>query len=136
MNTDSDLWVAFFRTFSMLFLVLAFLLFLFYLIRRFSVHQGRKGTGGLIRILATHHLSPKEKLVLVRVMEETILIGVTPSNISRLFVMEGTIPETEGGGPATGGFSRLLGRAVGKRNRTVPHPGKPDQATQAGNHEE
>ena len=79
MNTDSEIWIAFFRTFSMLFLVLALLLLVFYLIRRFSAQQGMKGSGGFIRVLATHHLSPKEKLVLVHVMEETILIGVTRS---------------------------------------------------------
>ena len=133
MNTDSEIWVAFFRTFSMLFLVLALLLLVFYLIRRFSAQQGMKGSGNFIRVLATHHLSPKEKLVLVNVMDETVLIGVTPSSISRISVLDKSIPMTEIEGKSESGFSRLLGKALGKRSVAGSHPEMNDESEQAGN---
>jgi flagellar protein FliO/FliZ len=88
LNTDSDLWLAFARSFGMLFMVLALLLLVFYLIKRFWTARGGNTSRDLIRVLTIHHLSPKEKLVLVNVMEETILIGVTPNQISKIKVME------------------------------------------------
>lgn len=112
MNTDAEIWLAFARTFGMLFMVLAIFLLAFYLFRRFSGLAGPKGTRNLIRVLAVHHISPKEKLVLVNVLNENILIGVTAQNISRLAVLEGG--ETEGGAQeeAGQGFSDLLTRTL------------------------
>jgi flagellar protein FliO/FliZ len=88
LNTDSDLWFAFARSAGMLFMVLALLLLVFYLLKRFLTARGGDTTRDLIRVLTIHHLSPKEKLVLVNVLGETILIGVTPSQISKIKVME------------------------------------------------
>ncbi len=84
MNTSSEIWFAFGRTFSMLLLVLALLILGFYLIKRFGTAHGKGSARDLIKVLAVHHLSPKEKLVLVSVLEETILVGVTANNISKL----------------------------------------------------
>lgn len=88
MNTSSDIWFAFVRTFSMLFLVLAVVLFVFYLFKKFSTAKGVKGSKDFIKILSVHYLSPKEKLVLLNVLGDTILIGVTPANISKLSSFE------------------------------------------------
>lgn len=84
MNTSSDIWFAFARTFSMLFIVLALLILGFYLIKKFSEARGIKGQKDFIKILSVHHLSPKEKLVLLDVLGQTLLIGVTPSQISKI----------------------------------------------------
>ena len=91
MNTTSDIWVAFAKTFSMLFLVLALLILAFYLIKKVSASRGVKGGKNFIRILSVHHLSPKEKLVLLDVLGDTLLIGVTPANISKISSFEGKI---------------------------------------------
>ncbi|SDT85852.1 flagellar biosynthetic protein FliO [Desulfobacula phenolica] len=88
MNTSSDIWVAFARTFSMLFLVLAVLILCFYLIKKFSTAKGVKGGRDFIKVLCVHHLSPKEKLVLLDVLGDIILIGVTPANISKISSIE------------------------------------------------
>ena len=88
MNTSPDIWVAFVKTFSMLFLVLALLILAFYLIKRISAARGVKGSKNHIRILSVHHLSPKEKLVLLDVLGDILLIGVTPANISRIASFE------------------------------------------------
>lgn len=114
MNSDADIWFAFARTFGMLFMVLALLILGFYLIRRFSLSQGLNNSRDLIRVLAVHHLSPKEKLVLVTVLEETILIGVTPSQISKIAVLDkdADIPVPKPAADTV--FSGLLSRALGK----------------------
>ena len=84
MNTSSEIWFAFVRTFSVLFLVLAVIILVFYLIKKFSTAKGVKGGKDFIKVLCVHHLSPKEKLVLLDVLGDTILIGVTPTNISKI----------------------------------------------------
>ena len=72
------------KSFGMLFVVLAFFLIALYLVRRFSGRFGTRGSVELIKVLSVHHLSPKEKLVLVSVQDESILIGVSPAGISSL----------------------------------------------------
>ena len=84
MDQSPDIWLAFGRTFGMLFLVLALLIFIFYLVKRFSESRGLKGHKDFIRILSVHHLSPKEKLVLMDVLGQTLLVGVTPNQISKI----------------------------------------------------
>lgn len=99
-------------------MALALLLLVFYLIRRFLAARGKEGTRDLIRVLTVHHLSPKEKLVLVTVLDETILIGVTPNQISKIAVLEkrADIPAlSTGSAPkdTDAGFSALLNRKLG-----------------------
>jgi flagellar protein FliO/FliZ len=84
MKTSSDIWLAFGQTFAMLALVLAVLILVFYLIKKFSTAKGIAGNKKIIQTLAVHHLAPKEKLVLLNVLGETILVGVTSSSISKI----------------------------------------------------
>ena len=112
MNTDADIWFAFARTLGMLFVVLAFLLVVFYLFRKFSGFGLGRGPQNLIRVLAVHHLSPKEKFVLVAVEDQTVLVGVSPAGMSKLADMDGiSAPEPKDAetGP---GFARVLGQAL------------------------
>ncbi len=88
MSSSSDIWFAFARTFSVLFVVLAVLVSVFYLIKRMSTAKGSNGSANHINVLGMHHFSPKEKLVLLDVLGETILIGVTPNQISKLSTIE------------------------------------------------
>lgn len=83
MNTSADIWIAFGRTFGMLLIVLALLFLVVYGLRRFSAKRGQRGEKRIC-VLEMHHLSPKEKLVLVEVSGEQILIGVTPQKISKI----------------------------------------------------
>ncbi|MFO7752552.1 MAG: flagellar biosynthetic protein FliO [Desulfobacteraceae bacterium] len=83
MNTSADIWIAFGRTFAMLLVVLAFLFLVVYGLKRFSAKKGTRGEKR-ISVLEIHHLSPKEKLVLVDVAGEQTLIGVTPQSISKI----------------------------------------------------
>ncbi len=87
MSSSSEIWAAFARTFSWLFFVLIMLVIFFYLIKRFS-NRGAAGGNGLISVLAVHHISPKEKILLLDVLKEKILIGVTSQGISKLANIE------------------------------------------------
>ncbi|MCA1786281.1 MAG: flagellar biosynthetic protein FliO [Desulfotignum sp.] len=104
--------MAFARTFGMLFMVLALLLLGVYLVRRFAGIKGVKNSRELIRVLAVHHLSPKEKLVLVKVLEEIILMGVTPSNITKIAVLDKNTDLPAQASQDNPGFSRILAKTL------------------------
>ncbi|MCK5100685.1 MAG: flagellar biosynthetic protein FliO [Desulfobacteraceae bacterium] len=87
MSTSSELWAAFARTFSMLLVVLIVLVLVFYLIKRFSKRSGQ-GANKFISVLDVHYISPKEKIILLNVLNEKILIGVTPQSISQLATID------------------------------------------------
>ncbi len=116
MNPDTDIWMAFARTFGMLFMVLALLLLGLYLVRRFSGIKGMKNSRQFIQVLAVHHLSPKEKLVLVKVLEEIILMGVTPSNITKIAVLDKNTDLPALASHDSPGFSRILAKTL---DRTI-----------------
>lgn len=94
MIASSEVWPAFARTFFMLLVVLAVLVLLFYFIKRLS-NRGGKGGDGLISVLAVHYISPKEKILLLNVLNEKILIGVTPQSISQLATIDSDIDLTQ-----------------------------------------
>ena len=112
MNTSSDIWVAFAKTFSMLFLVLALLILAFYLIKKISTAKGARGGKDLINVLCVHHLSPKEKLVLLNVLGDTLLIGVTPANISKISSFEKKIDLSDYGNEGGVNFSDYLAKKI------------------------
>ena len=68
----------------MLFVVLAVIIISFYLIKKLSTSRSMKANKNLINVLAVHHLSPKEKIVLLKVVDDVILVGVTPQHISKI----------------------------------------------------
>lgn len=113
MNTSSDIWFAFIKTGSMLFMVLALLILVFYLIKKFAAAKGVKGNKDLIRVLSVHHLSVKEKLVLLNVLGDTILIGVTPTNISKISAIDKDIDLVEDDKKTSVKFSDFLSQKLG-----------------------
>ncbi|WDP87285.1 MAG: flagellar biosynthetic protein FliO [Desulfobacter sp.] len=123
MNTDTDIWFAFARTFGMLFVVLGFFLLAFYLFRRFSGLGGAKGSKQLIQVLSVHHIAPKEKLVLVSVAGEVMLIGVTPSNISRLGSCDLDLDQVSALENTGSKFSDFLGRILKPNLKTQESSG-------------
>mgnify|MGYP000306646111 CR=1 FL=1 len=114
MNTSSGIWFAFGQTFAMLFLVLALLIFVFYLTKKLSVSRGAKGGKNIINIMAIHHLSPKEKLVLIDVLGQTLLVGVTSGQISKIADF-GSTPEISGEPTRDRSrFAQFLNRKMGR----------------------
>ena len=128
MNTHTDMWMEFAKSFGMLFAVLAFFLIALYIVRRFSGRFGTKGSMELIKVLSVHHLSPKEKLILVSVQDESVLIGVSPAGISSLARFD-EVPKTvlEPNETVTG-FQTLLKKNLIKGNRLQKMSSENDSA--------
>lgn len=114
MNNTPDIWFAFARTFGMLFFVLALLILVFYLIKKFSEAKGGKGRKDFIKTLSVHHLSPKEKLVLVDVLGQTLLVGVTPSNISKIASIDRKVTLSDDEPEQAFQFSEFLAKKIGR----------------------
>jgi flagellar protein FliO/FliZ len=116
------------KSFGMLFVVLAFFLIALYLVRRFSGRFGTRGSMELIKVLSVHHLSPKEKLVLVSVQDESILIGVSPAGISFLARFD-EVPKTSLAPAETvTGFQTLLKKKLIKGKNSHKMPSEKDSA--------
>lgn len=77
------------KTFSMLFIVLALLVFVLYTMKKFLFRRGIESES-LIKIVSSLHLSPKERIQVVEIMGEKIVLGVTPGNITFLTKLSGT----------------------------------------------
>jgi len=128
MNTD--MWLEFGKSFGMLFAVLAFFLIALYLVRRVSGRFGNKGSTALIKVLSVHHLSPKEKLVLVAVQDESVLIGVSPAGISSLARFDKPPKTATTSEPleTAKGFQNLLKKSLIKGNGVQKMPLESDSS--------
>ena len=72
------------KTIAMLFLVLGLLILVLYIMKRFLfLRRGPKGDM-FIKVLSSLHLSPKERIEVIEISGEKIVLGITPSNISFL----------------------------------------------------
>lgn len=78
-----ELWMTLLKSFGMLCVVLGVLIAVLWLLRRLHVH-GVAGQPGLIQVLASSYVGPKERISLVDVLGEKFLIGVTSQKINLL----------------------------------------------------
>ena len=78
---------------AMLFIVLGLLVLVLYIMKRFfSFRQGVKGDL-FIKVLSSLHLSPKERIEVIEVSGERIVLGITPGNICFLTKLKGSHKE-------------------------------------------
>ena len=87
------------KTVAMLAIVLGLLILLLYFMKRFLfVNRGAKGDL-LIKIRSSLHLSPKERIEVIEISGEKIVLGVTPGTITFLTKLDDAPGETgEGNG--------------------------------------
>ena len=101
-----------------LFVVLMIIAAAAWFTRRFGSFQAT--AGGALRIIGGLHLGAKERLVVIQVGEEQLLLGVAPGRISKLHVLEkplnmsGDCTTQGAGGVKPGSFREYL-TAVLKR---------------------
>ncbi len=114
MTTSGDIWFAFFKTAGTLLLVIAVLVIFLKLIRRFSPAGSSKGNAGHIQIISVHHFAPKEKLILVQVLDRRLLLGVTPSRISTISSFDGPWEEDVLPDSTTVGFQNIFAGALAR----------------------
>ncbi len=97
------------RTFGSLALLIGLILGAFYLMRRAG--SGPRGAGRQIRFVDALALGQRERLVLVQVGDEQIVLGVSPGRVERVHVLEHPVDFDTTAEP---GFSGVLRRAVGQ----------------------
>lgn len=114
MIENPDVWSMMLKSGGMLCVVIGVLLSVLYLIRRFSAGARMGGAGGqTIKILSSTHLGPREKLILVDVMEKRVLLGVTPGRIDLITELDrGEALEPESAPVVTRSFSSLMEKAL------------------------
>jgi flagellar protein FliO/FliZ len=95
-----------------LLLVLGLIFFLAWLLRRVQ-RAGPAGKGQVIELIGSRALGPRDRLVLVQVGNEQILLGLTPGTITALHVLKEPVhvPSTE---KATPEFAQRLMELLGK----------------------
>ena len=79
-----DLWFTLIKSAAMLCLVLALLLIVLFIMKRFFFNRNRFSELGQIKTIASCHVGPKERVVLLNVLNENILVGITQQQITCL----------------------------------------------------
>ncbi|PWB33604.1 flagellar biosynthetic protein FliO [Pseudomonas sp. SDI] len=95
-----------------LLLVLGLIFFLAWLLRR--VQNATPGGRQAIEILGTRALGPRDRLLLVQVGKEQILIGHTPGNLTALHVMNEPVEVSTPARQAQPEFAQRLMELLGK----------------------
>ncbi|KFF33679.1 flagellar assembly protein FliO [Pseudomonas aeruginosa VRFPA01] len=98
-------------------LVIGLIFLLAWLVRR--VQQVGPRSNRLIRTLASQPLGPRDRLVLVQVGEEQILLGITPGRITPLHVLKEPVHLPDGE-PATPEFAQRLLELLNKDPKGKP----------------
>lgn len=95
-----------------LLLVVGVIFLLAWLLRRVQ-QMGPRGSDRAIRLIASQALSPRDRLVLVQVGNEQVLLGLTPGRITPLHVLKEPVhlPDSQ---PAQPEFAQRLMELLGK----------------------
>ena len=72
------------KTIAMLFIVLGVLVFVLYIMKKFMLPK-KIGKGELnVKVVSSLHLSPKERIEVIEISGERIVVGITPGSINFL----------------------------------------------------
>ncbi len=108
-----NLWGAGLKTLAMLCIVLGILILVVFLLKRFSYLKQGSGHGQLIRVLSSYHMTPKERIALIDVAGQKMVIGITPGNITCLAqINKPEVLERIAGAKPLGGKDSLFGKLL------------------------
>ncbi|WP_367374732.1 flagellar biosynthetic protein FliO [Pseudomonas lini] len=96
-----------------LLLVLGLIFFLAWLLRRVQ-QAGPAGKGQVIELIGSRALGPRDRLMLVQVGNEQILLGLSPGTITALHVLKEPVQVPSGTEKATPEFALHLLKMLGK----------------------
>ncbi|MHC8399869.1 flagellar biosynthetic protein FliO [Pseudomonas sp. MDT1-17] len=96
-----------------LLLVLGLIFFLAWLLRRVQ-QAGPAGKGQVIELIGSRALGPRDRLMLVQVGNEQILLGLSPGTITALHVLKEPVQVPGGTEKATPEFAQRLMELMGK----------------------
>ena len=115
------------KSFGMLLIVLGVLIAVLWLIKRYAGRQGALGQPDVIQLLASMYVAPKERVALIDVLGENILIGITPQQISFLARIQDEENVCSASAPRSDGFFKSLlkkkinGTANPSKKKETPH---------------
>ena len=92
-------------------MVIGLILVLGFLLKKSKIAQVMGG--GQMKVIATLPLGYKEKLMVVKVGDQQLLIGVTPQQVNFLYRLEQPLDENQ---PQA--FSQQLGKLMGKHEKS------------------
>lgn len=124
MMSQPDLWGTGLKTFAMLCIVVAILILVLFLMKRFFYLKDGLGHAQFIKILSSHHVTPKERIALIDVVGEKIVIGITPESITFLTKIEKSealdrIESLGAAGAPRGLFANLLRSSLKGKGRNA-----------------
>ena len=96
-----------------LLLVLGLIFLLAWLLRRVQ-QAGAAGKGQVIELIGSRALGPRDRLMLVQVGNEQILLGLSPGTITALHVLKEPVQVPSGTEKATPEFAQRLMELLGK----------------------
>jgi len=96
-----------------LLLVLGLIFFLAWLLRRVQ-QAGPAGKGQVIELIGSRALGPRDRLMLVQVGNEQILLGLSPGSITALHVLKEPVEVPTASEKATPEFAQHLLKILGK----------------------
>ncbi|MBX8622830.1 flagellar biosynthetic protein FliO [Pseudomonas fluorescens] len=96
-----------------LLLVLGLIFFLAWLLRRVQ-QAGPAGKGQVIELIGSRALGPRDRLMLVQVGNEQILLGLSPGTITALHVLKEPVEVPSAADKATPEFAQHLLKILGK----------------------
>ncbi len=91
-----------------LLLVIGLIFLLAWLVRRIQQALPTRGANQAISLLASQALGPRDRLLLVQVGKEQILLGLTPGTIVPLHVLQEPIEVTTPDSPISSAFAQRL----------------------------
>ncbi|WP_172437617.1 flagellar biosynthetic protein FliO [Acidithiobacillus marinus] len=123
METGSPFsWMAIMQLFAALLFVLAIFFVVIWMLKRFQ--PGSLGsTAGALRVIGSLPLGARERLLLVQVGEQQLLLGVTPTGIHLLHTLETPLPETTS--QSATAFASWLRTAMERRKQGSWSPNTP-----------
>lgn len=80
-TSQPDLLGATLKTFATLCVVLGLLILILYLIKRFFYLRNSLSDEKLIKMIASFHLAPRARIVLIEIMGEKLAVGVSQESI-------------------------------------------------------
>ena len=115
---EPDMVIMLLKNIGILGIVLALLILVLFLLKRYSFHGSTKGGQHLIHPVASYHVGPREKILLLDVIGEKILVGVTSQAITPLAVLGADgLQEIKGDPSSEKGFAALLKHAIRPKGR-------------------
>lgn len=116
-------WTELLRVFGGLVAVIALFIAALWLLKR--VQPSVRAASGPMRVLSTLHLAPRERLLLVQVGEQQLLLGSSAQGLRCLHVLAKSVepqaqPTQGTGSGLPAGFPDWLRRAVEQRRKDTP----------------